>query len=308
MNKPLVYGIAGLGILTLIGLSLSGESDERTPDEKVNGLPTNKRVAVRKTANTAEFVQAIRFGPSAENSTVLTLDGQVVPLAGPSQRVAYETAKNMWVIWRMRRRMLPKDASLHDVDKYSKELYWLPAWLVMGQPGLGIPDTPANAHSFEYPPPKYQGDPNKTTSSLQTMVTAVPVDEFGRLKPGHYGSGGGLWDATIGGLLQNPLFKAVLIGALVASGPYGMAAYGAYTMWNARGGELTAQNVFLTAARSYAVAQCGPACGMAFDFGVGVASGKSVDTAAEDALYESLTPEERAYFDQGKQYAKEVLS
>lgn len=296
--KPIVYIVGGaLGVGLLLALSSDDDSAPNSP----SGLPVGGRVALRKGTNPGDKTQYISFG-EPQNFVYLTLDGSPVRRAGPSQVSAYELSKAMGLAWRARRRMLPPDADQHSTDKYSKELYYLPSWLVMGQPGLGI-----KGYNVPWPAPKYVGVPTETTSSLQTAITAVPVDEYGRLKPGHYGDGGGLWGATFGGLLANPLFKAVVVTALIAgTGGTGLAIYGAYTMWENRGSELTLTNVALTAARAYVVSQCGEACGMAFDFGVGVASGESVDEAAEDALIQSLTPEQRAYFDEGKKAYKEL--
>lgn len=171
-----------------------------------------------------------------------------------------------------RRARLPKGADRINADAYSQAQYWVPSWLVMGGP---TPDL--------------------------THPASVPVDEFGRTFPGHYGApAANLWDQTFGGLLKNPLFRTVAIAALVASGPAGMAAYGAYTLWQNRGRDLTIQNAALATARAYAVSQCSEACGVAFDFGVGVARGKSYDRAAEDALVKEMTPQQRAAYAQGK--------
>lgn len=169
-----------------------------------------------------------------------------------------------------RKKTLPAGASA-GWDRYSKEAYNVPAWLMrpIGAPAAG--------------------------------VVAFPTDEFGRIKAGHYGDGGGLWGATFGGLLKNPLFRFVVTTAIVAGGgPAGVAAIGAYTMWQNRARELNLKSVALSAARTYAVSQCGEACGTAFDFGVGVAGGRSVDDAAKDALKKQMSPEQRAYFEQGE--------
>jgi hypothetical protein len=178
-----------------------------------------------------------------------------------------------------RRLALPKDALPANVDVYSKELYSLPSWAVLGS--------------------------KVTLWDIQTTVV-TPRDEYGRGKPGHYGSGGGIGDMFVR-LTQNPLFGVVLSVAVVAfGGPAGVAALGAYNMWQARGQEFSLKSIALTAARTAAVSQCGEACGMAFDMGVGVMQGKTVDRAAEDALLGKMTPQQRAVYDQGRAAYKQA--
>lgn len=178
-----------------------------------------------------------------------------------------------------RARALPPGANRAFIDRYSK--------------GLFVPPTVL---------------PNPTPSDI-AMRIPVPVDEYGRLQPGKYGgpasfsfaNPAGLWESTIGGLYRNPLGRAVINAAIVAgTGGAGVAVMGAYALWENRARELSVKNVALQTARAYAVSQCGEACGMAFDFGVGVADGKDVDEAALDAVYAQMTPEQRATYDDGK--------
>jgi hypothetical protein len=127
----------------------------------------------------------------------------------------------------------------------------------------------------------------------QTNTTVV-IDEYGRLYDLDYAQSG-MW----ANLWANPLFKAAVFAALAASG-YGVVGYAALQAYQLRGSDLTFKNVALTAARAGVVSYCGPPCGAAFDMGVGVASGKSVNEAAEDALLGAMTPEQRAAYQQGK--------
>lgn len=271
--------IAGaVGVVGLIWFSKKGSSP-RSPrsattsgsaDEKVTGIPFGSGLGLRKANSYAEFVQSWNFGTATDwqNGLIVTANGAPVPFSIQVPSPATEHIRStLQASWAQRRNSLPADATA-GWDRYSKESYQVPNW-IMGNPGAA--------------------------------VTAFPVDEFGRIKQGKYGDGGGLWQATFGGLLQNPLFQAVVVTALVfGGGPAGVAALGAYAMWKNRGQELTLKNAAMLAARTYAVSQCGEACGVAFDFGAGVAAGKSVDVAAEDALYKAMSPEQRAYFDQGK--------
>lgn len=275
MNK----GIIIVGAVAVGGLLLasSGKVARKTGDEKVSGLPQTKRLSYRS-LKPGEETQNLRIGPAEVLVDGKPIMGQVVGNVEQKKTVARE----LQAVWSLRRHALPADANPLNTDKYSKELYWVPDWT--------------------------RNNPDMITN--ETLVhggNGVPVDEFGRGKPGNYGSGdNSLWGQTLGGLLKNPLFKTVAIAALVASGPEGWAAYGAYTMWENRGKDITVTNLALTAGRSYAVAQCGPPCGVAFDFGVGLASGKSADKSAESALVKEMTPEQRAYFGEGKKVCRKV--
>jgi hypothetical protein len=176
-------------------------------------------------------------------------------------------ASVMSAAFTVRRMTLPSDALKESIDAYSKELHGLQTWMVTGS-------------------------------------NWIPYDEFGRVKPGQYGSGGGLIESTLAPFTKNPLGKAVVTVAVVAfGGPAGIAVLGAYQLWQARGQEFSLKNLALTAARTAAVSQCGEACGLAFDMGVGILQGKSVDKAAEDALLAKMTPEQRAYYEQAKAVA-----
>lgn len=174
--------------------------------------------------------------------------------------------------WARRRATLPPDADPNYIDAYSKQLYPIASWTRLENPTLN----------------QIQG------------AQLIPTDEYGRVKPGQYGSGGGFLD-MFGALAKNPLFRVALSAAVIYfTGGAGIAVMGAYSAWEARGQELSLKNLALQAGRAYVVSQCGEACGMAWDFGVGVASGKSYDQAAEDALLKQLTPEQREAYGEGK--------
>jgi hypothetical protein len=265
-------GIAG-AVLAAIFFRSVGRADER-----VTGLPTTKRVTYQLPPKDSPNLPYFRLGPA-----VALLDGK--PLAGglTGDLEAKKTiAREVQAVWKLRRTTLPRDADRLNTDAYSKELYWVPDWI--------------------------RANPDMLNgTSLVQGGNGVPVDEFGRGKPGHYGSGdNSLWGQTFGGLLKNPLFRTVAIAALVASGPTGIAVYGAYTMWENRGKELTLKNVALTAGRAYAAGQCGQPCAAAFDFGVGAASGKSLDKSAEDAMYAELTPQQQQQYRLGKQSVQKL--
>lgn len=139
------------------------------------------------------------------------------------------------------------------------------------------------------------------------------LDEFRRGLKSEQSGGGGGFDpvgglaGSFGNLMKNPLFRAALSIAVVAfGGPAGVAVYGAYNAWQARGKEWSLQEVALVSARAYAVSQCGEACGVAFDFGVGVASGDSVDESAERALTARMSPAERAAYDDARAAYRKV--
>jgi hypothetical protein len=249
-----------------------------TPDERVTGIPVGKSLAFKRATSRAEFELSAHFG-TPDNGVILAVDGQPVSFVGPTIPGAAPSRADAkaWAVmneaWVARRRTLPAGAS-SGWDRNSKEAYYVPAWLL------------------------------RPLGAAAAGVTTFPVDEFGRIKQGTYGDGGGLWGATFGGLLQNPLFRLVVTTALVVgTGGTGVAVLGAYTMWQNRGRELTLKNVAMQGARAYAVSQCGEACGMAFDFGAGVAAGKTVNESAETALMNRLTPEQRAYLAQGKKLA-----
>lgn len=125
--------------------------------------------------------------------------------------------------------------------------------------------------------------------------TMIVIDEYGRSYDLDYGQAG-MW----ANLWANPLFKAAVFAALAASG-YGVVGYAALQAYQLRGSDLSLKDVALKAARGYIVSQCGPPCGAAFDMGVGVVSGQSVDEAAEQALVGAMTPEQREAYDQGKE-------
>jgi hypothetical protein len=193
----------------------------------------------------------------------------------PTNSAQWEIARHeAQAVWKARKRALPRGADPINADSYAREQYWLPTMLMLSQP--------IGAWEIAHP-------------------SSTPVDEFGRPFAGHWGAGpSNIWDQTLGGLLKNPLFQYAVLAAAIATGPGGLAVYGAYTLWQARGTKLTVENAVLVSARTYAVSQCGPACGAAFDFGVGVASGKSYDRAAEDTLVGQMTPEQRVAYRQGK--------
>lgn len=273
MKRRTAYWLAGGAAAAVGAVALAGSGSRNAG---VTGLPTTARLRYRLPPPSEPVDPAfLRLGPGE-----ILFDGSRVPRNAPLallRAVSLEYHATM----AQRRRSLPRGADPVNTDAYSKELYYGPAWLVMIQPA------------------------KLTDYDLKTAVNGTPVDEFGRTAPGNYGNGPtSLWGQTFGGLLKNPLFRTVAIAALVSSGPAGIAAYGAYTMWEARGKNLTVKNVALVAARSYAVSQCGEGCGKAFDFGVGAASGKSVSRSAEDALLSSLEPNERVAFAEGKKLVR----
>lgn len=196
------------------------------------------------------------------------------PVANAQQNAAF----NVWQAGEFKKRqaLLPKGRTpaggnyFAAGDEFSKEAYWITPYV-----------------------------------DNQTNVPVVLIDEFGRMYPGHYEAKGpsSPWDA-ITLTFSNPLFQAALVTALIASGPEGVAIYGAYQAWQHRGEGLSAKSVLLTAARSYAVSQCGPGCGVAFDMGLGVASGKSIDKVAEETLLGNMTPQERAAYENGRKALK----
>lgn len=269
MNPLIIVGLAGAGLLLLASSSKSTHGP--------TGLPSSSRLSYQilpKGAPTSEFVQV---GPA-----IVKLDGTAIRNDSNLAMHRLLLAEFQGAI-RARKRQLPRDADQTNTDAYSKELYWAPAWLVM-----------YNVNQLD-------------DSAIKQSVNGVPFDEYGRTMPGHFGGDSqDLWNQTFGGLLKNPLFKSVVVAALIASGPEGIAVYGAYTMWQNRGESLTIQNLALKAGREYVVAQCGPGCGVAFDFGVGVVSGKSYDKAAEDALMQEMTPQQKTAFKQGKEAYRNV--
>lgn len=275
MKNWKAYSVGGVAIGAALAWALWPSSRPLTPDERVTGIPLGSGLAFKRATSQAEFQMSAHFG-TYENGVILAVDGQPVSFVGPTIPGAAPSRADAraWAIlneaWVARRRSLPPGAS-SGWDRNSKEAYYVPAWLL------------------------------RPLGAAAAGVTAFPTDEFGRIKQGHYGDGGGLWGATFGGLLQNPLFRLVVTTALIiGTGGTGVAVLGAYTMWQNRGRELTLKNAAMTAARAYATSQCGEACGMAFDFGAGVAGGKTVNESAETALMNRLTPEQRAYFGQGK--------
>lgn len=264
-SRILIYGAAGIaGLISaawLLGRALR-------PDERVSGPPTTKRLGYR-ILKPGEEASGVRFG-----TALALVDGQPVGMTQPLDRNR-AFAQEVQAVWKLRQTTLPKDADRVNSDAYSKEMYWLPLWV--------------------------RSDPAKLTPGvLVSAGNGSPVDEFGRAVPGNYGDAdNSLWGQTFGGLLRNPLFRTVAIAALVASGPQGAAIYGAYTMWENRGKSV--KDIAVATGRSYAQSQCGPACGAAYDFGVGAASGKSYDRAAEDAMLGQLSSEQQAQYRLGKQ-------
>lgn len=243
-------------------------------DERVSGLPSTKRVTYQLPPKGQFDNIHVRLGPA-----VAFVDGKLV--GGNDIAAAKVLQSEVRKVWELRRTTLPKGASRQNTDAYSKELYWVPGWLFYGT--------------------------NLDNPHEMLVSGSQPVDEFGRGAPGNYGnSDQDIWNQTLGGLLKNPLFQMVAVAALVASGPVGISAYGAYTMWQNRGKDLTLKNVALTAGRSYAAGQCGPPCAAAFDFGVGAASGKSLDRAAEDAALKEMTPQQQAQYRLGKQSVQKL--
>lgn len=170
-----------------------------------------------------------------------------------------------------RKAKLPANANSWAGDQYSNEAYWFPYPQTMA--GFAAPGA---------------------------VSTSIVIDEHGRTYDLDYGQAGMLQN-----LWANPLFRAAVFAALAASG-YGVAGYAALQAYQLRGSDMSLKNMALTAARSYVVSQCGPACGAAFDFGVGVASGKKADEAAIDAATSNMTPEQRAAFNEGKKALKEL--
>jgi hypothetical protein len=261
--------IIGTAIVLVGGLALLVSTDtESKESEGPTGLPNTNRVT--HVAGPQGGVQAF-------------VDGESVPrIVGGKYDVhqarIYRDTVN--AIFAIRRKTLPNDANLGQVDQYSKGLFGFPYWAL-----------PAVQLSHD-------------TIATSNMVL---VDEYGRVYPKHYGFGGDSPLDLFTNLLSNPLMQAVISIAVTAfGGPAGVAVLGAYTLWNARGQELTLQNIAMSSVRTALVAECGPACGMAFDMGVGIMRGKSVDEAAEDALLEQLTPEQKAAYDQGKEAYSDV--
>jgi hypothetical protein len=272
MNRGTI--IAGVG-LAAFGLIILSEEKPVQYDSTPTGIPTSKRLSYRVLQPGDVDSGNARLGPA-----ILLLDGKPVNV-NSGEEAHRALARELHNGWTIRQAALPKDADRAHVDAYSKELYSVPAWLYFYTPS------------------------SITKAQYTSAINGLPVDEYGRSKPGEYGSAdNSLWGQTLGGLLKNPLFKAVVVAALVASGPEGAAIYGAYAMWQNRGQEFTVKNVVLGAARAYAVSQCGELCGKAFDFGVGAASGKSIDKNAEDILLDSFTPAERDTYNQAKSMAK----
>lgn len=274
MRRPVLIGglvLGALGVAVLLSAS--------SKPSAAGALPTSKRIAYRY-LKPGERPQTLTFGPG-----VVLFDGAPIrvypdPHPDPVARIiAFQ--RDFQAALAPKRAALPKDANRVNADGYALAQYYVPTWLY-------IPP---------FSPKDWEWD--------LTHPASAPIDEYGRPFPGHYGAPhANLWDQTFGGLLKNPLFKTVVLAALVASGPQGMAVYGAYTLWQNRGQQLTLQNVALKTARAYVVSQCGPACGAAFDFGVGVAAGKRYDKAAEDALLQQLDPAQREAYEQGKRSLK----
>jgi hypothetical protein len=254
-----------------LGLALAA-SDSGTPltaYQRVTGLPRGRGIDWR--LEQSGLVTPLWHGAS--------IHGQ--PIEAKRAFAAELSAR-----FAQRRTALPAGASEKTTDKYTKELYGLASWMVWGLPG----------------------DPS-THEKIVVTANLIPYDEFGRVKPGDYGSGGGFVESTLAPFTKNPLGRAVVTIAVVYfTGPAGVAAMGAYAAWESRGSEFSVKSVALAAARTYVVSQCGEACGMAFDFGVGVASGESVDEAAEDALLAQMSDEQRAYYEQGKAAYKDVVN
>jgi hypothetical protein len=283
MNPLLIIGalVAG-GAVMLIAAGGGKSNVSRSGHRAIKGLPNTKRVRHTIAPGyaspfTGAGVKAeVYYGFNWYDISDINQPNRIEKLEIWSGEIGRVFAE--------RRKALPADASPGWVDKYSKGYYVLPIWIGSTDLGGNVPN-----------------------DSLLNM-TPVLFDEFGRLKPGHYGQSQNLWDMTFGNLLANPLFAATLGVALVAfGGPVGLAAYGALAVYQNRGAELSLKNVAIAAAKAAVVSQCGPACGTAFDFGVGVMSGDSVDVAAEKALLGELTPEQREVYLQGKQLAKDVL-
>lgn len=266
----IILGLAGVGLL----LASSSKKDNGARSE-LKGLPTTKRLSYRVVANPP--LGELRIGPA----TVL-LDGFPIKQDDSLERHR-SVARELQNAFAARKATLPSGANQQNDDDYSQEAYWAPSWLTMLKP-----DT-------------------LTAYDLKTAVNGSPIDEYGRHYEGQFGGGPhSIWDKTLGGLLKNPLFAAVVTAAVLVA-PGGIALYGAYSLWQMRGQELTLKNAALTAGRAYVTAQCGPGCGAAFDFGVGVASGKKVDKAAEETLTNQMSPAERAAYDNGKTALRKVM-
>ncbi len=274
MNKLALFTLGALAAVAAFA-GQSAATADKPRDQIISGPPSGKRLSyvMPKPGD-------VNSGNVAVGPATMLLDGKPVNLSSGIE--AYKTlSREVHKTWAFRRTFLPKDADPYNVDGYSKELYNVPAWLFMLSPET------------------------LTHAQITSAINGTPVDEFGRSKPGHYGSAdNSLWGQTLGGLLKNPLFKAIVVTALVAAGPEGAAIVGAYAMWEARGRELTLKNAVLVAGRAYVTAECGAACGMAFDFGVGAASGKRLDRAAEETLLAQMTPAQKNAYDQGKKLSK----
>lgn len=271
MNPLIIVGAVGLGLLVIAGGS---SRKSGSTDLGVTGLPTTKRLSYR--IQDSSQSQFLHFGPA-----IALLDGKPVSSSDSVERHR-AVSREFHSAMKVRHSVLPANANRYHTDNYSKELYAGPAWLLMLSPE------------------------SLTKTQYTSAINGVPFDEFGRLKPGKYGSANNsLWGQTLGGLMKNPLFVAVVTVAVLAA-PGGIAVYGAYTLWQMKGRDLTVQNVALGAARSYVVAQCGPGCGVAFDMGVGVVSGQPVDKAAEQALVKQMSPTEKKAYDEGKKLYREM--
>lgn len=291
MNRYLLIGLgaAGLGALALLGSQrqdMQGAAGlvGRRAWLRVQGPPSGNGVSwqIHPTGLQLEpYLNGIplrllpdgKGGSRAANIGVATTGAPQTSDGAEYLARHVRFAQVLSAEYQARKRTLPADA-LKVTDGYSKELYPIPSWV----------------HSPE------------SLSLYQIQAYGpVPTDEYGRLKPGEYGSGGSFL-SMFGALAANPLFQVALQAALIYfTGGASLYVMGAYSMWQARGQELSVQNVAIAAGRAYVVSQCGEGCGMAFDFGVGMASGKSYDEAAEDALLKQLTPEQRGYYEQGKQ-------
>jgi hypothetical protein len=270
MKARTAYWLVGGAVA---GVALVAVSRVATPaEQRITGLPGSRRLTYSAATVNDSFWKFGAVVPLLDGSPVLKTDLQR----------SRELSSEFHVSAALRRAQLPPDANPKEVDAYSKELYALPSWLALQQ-----------AKQLD-------------TEDLRTAINGTPVDEFGRLKPGHYGeSDQSLWGQTLGGLMKNRLFAAVATVAVLAA-PGGIAIYGAYTLWQMRGKDLTLKNVAMAAGRSYAQSQCGQGCAVAFDMGVGVASGKSADKSAENALVKQMNPQERAQYDAGKNLAREA--
>lgn len=268
--------VATFGVLALAGSSAKGAQRSY---QRVRGLPSGRGVTWQVNPN--GIVVPLVDGQSVVDGLSWGANQDAPPYTAAEKTLIQRMQRVQGVLnegFAARQSRLPADASPWAGDRYSKELYWLPRW-------------------GSFTPREY------------SMVIPIPHDEFGRVLPGEYGGPGGLWNATIGNLYANPLGAAVINIAIIAgTGGAGVAVIGAYSMWRARGEDLTLKNIALQAGRAYVVSQCGEACGMAFDFGVGVASGEDVDTAAENALLKQMTPEQRAAYDEGKKLYKGMTS